>query len=451
MDAIEYLIYTLLFLVLIAFIGVIAYIIYDNYTYKNNLTSDLNTNFIDINQNFNSTSNIIGTLHEKHSSNIGILGNRITDTNTVFSSNVIDINNRYTASINLFNNTVSDFNTRYNASSNLFNNTVVNFDTRYTASSNLFRDNADNFNHNLNKYFTFTNAANTDGNKKIFEYRTAAVDPTTRLNLITKTTATAGLKLNTDTDKEFELCNSLGTKCFNMYSTDDSLSIYKPTTQGGSKNIYIGGNDANAPLKIVGNKVFINGAEYVPPTAPTAIVHATATIALTQPVLTAITVPTTSQGSGYTTAPTVGIAAPPTGGTQATARAVLGATGSANADKVISVEIDNSGSGYITAPTITFTPIGAGSGAAATAVLTPQAPTLTLTSPITVSNGGSGYKSAPTVVFNGGVPPVGGSLATATAALGTAVGTTDKVVSITLTSPGTGYTTAPTISFTGGT
>jgi len=459
MDAIEYLIYTLLFLVLIAFIGVIAYIIYDNYTYKNNLTSDLNTNFIDINQNFNSTSNIIGTLHEKHSSNIGILGNRITDTNTVFSNNVIDINSRYNRSSNVFNDTVLDFNTRYDASSNVFKSTAIDYNIRYNATSNLFKDNAINFSDNLNKYFTFANAANADGNKKIFEYRTAAVDPTTRLNLITKTTATAGLKLNTDTDKEFEICNAMGNKCFNMYSTDDSLSIYKPTTQGGSKDIYIGGNDANAPLKIVNGKVFINNVEYVPPAATAAIVHAIAKIALTQPVLTAITVPTTSQGSGYLTTtppgpPGVTIAPPPigNGNKQATATAVLGTTALGNADKVISIIITDPGLGYLVLPQVTIAaPPTGGTQATATAVLTPATPTLTLSSPITVSNGGSGYKSAPTVVFDGGVAPTGGTLATATAALGTAVGTTDKVVSITLNSPGTGYTIEPKITFTGGT
>ena len=444
MDAIEYLIYTLLFLVLIAFIGVIGYIIYDNYTYKNNLTSDLNTNFIDINQNFNSTSNVIGTLHEKHSSNIGILGNRITDTNTVFSSNVIDINNRYTASSNLFKDTVSKFDTRYDASSNLFKTTVVNYDTRYNASSNLFKDNADNFNYNLNKYFTFTNAANTDGNKKIFEYRTAAVDPTTRLNLITKTTATAGLKLNTDTDKEFELCNSMGTKCFNMYSTDDSLSIYKPTTQGGSKNIYIGGNDANAPLKIVGNKVYINGAEYVPPPAtsvppPVPKVHATATAALI--ISPTITIGNDG-GSGYTSALTVTIAEPPVGGIQAEATPTLG-TG-ANAGKIVSITVTKFGAGYISVPAITLKRNGGtGIDATATAALI-ISPTITIG-----NNGGSGYTSIPTVTIDS--PPTGGSLATATAALGaTGSANADKVVSITLTSPGSGYTSVPKITITGG-
>jgi hypothetical protein len=264
------------------------------------------------------------------------------------------------------------------------------------------------------------------------------------------------LKLNTDTDKEFEICNAMGTKCFNMYSTDDSLSIYKPTTQGGSKDIYIGGNDANAPLKIVNGKVFINNVEYVPPIVTPAIVHAIATIALTQPVLTAITVGSATQGSGYlsTTPPQVTIAPPPigNGNKQATATAVLGTTALGNADKVISITITDPGLGYLVPPQVTIAPPPTGgTQATATAVLTPATPTLTLSSPITVSNGGSGYKSAPTVVFDGGVAPTGGTLANATAFLGTEQGTTDKVVRITLNSPGTGYTIAPKITFTGGT
>ncbi len=51
-------------------------------------------------------------------------------------------------------------------------------------------------------------------------------------------------------------------------------------------------------------------------------------------------------GSGYTTAPSVYISAPPTGGTQATATVVL------TQGKVTSINITNPGSGYILSPTI---------------------------------------------------------------------------------------------------
>jgi phage tail sheath protein FI len=65
-----------------------------------------------------------------------------------------------------------------------------------------------------------------------------------------------------------------------------------------------------------------------------------------------LTIPVTTQGSGYTTAPPVTIAAPPAGGTQATAVAVLG-TGD-NAGKVVSITIENPGEGYVTNPTVTI-------------------------------------------------------------------------------------------------
>lgn len=65
-----------------------------------------------------------------------------------------------------------------------------------------------------------------------------------------------------------------------------------------------------------------------------------------------LTIPVTTQGSGYTTAPAVTIAAPPAGGVQATAVAVLG-TG-ANAGKVVSITITNPGEGYATSPTVTI-------------------------------------------------------------------------------------------------
>lgn len=65
-----------------------------------------------------------------------------------------------------------------------------------------------------------------------------------------------------------------------------------------------------------------------------------------------LTIPVTTQGSGYVTAPAVTIGAPSAGGKQATAVAVLG-TG-ADAGKVISFTITDPGSGYATSPTITI-------------------------------------------------------------------------------------------------
>lgn len=65
-----------------------------------------------------------------------------------------------------------------------------------------------------------------------------------------------------------------------------------------------------------------------------------------------LTIPVTTQGSGYVTAPAVTIAAPAAGGVQATAVAVLG-TG-ATAGRVVSITITNPGTNYTTSPTVTI-------------------------------------------------------------------------------------------------
>ena len=71
----------------------------------------------------------------------------------------------------------------------------------------------------------------------------------------------------------------------------------------------------------------------------------------------------TNQGSGYTSAPTVAISAPPAGGTQATATAVLD-----SAQKVSHINITNAGDGYTSTPTVSITG-GSGTDAQATATL----------------------------------------------------------------------------------
>lgn len=69
-------------------------------------------------------------------------------------------------------------------------------------------------------------------------------------------------------------------------------------------------------------------------------------------------------GSGYTSAPSVSLTAPPVGGVQATAIAEVDlATGT-----VTAVFITNFGEGYTSAPTVSFTG-GAGTGATATAAI----------------------------------------------------------------------------------
>jgi hypothetical protein len=242
MEAIDYIVYTLLFLVLLAFVGVIGYIVYDNYTYKNNLTADLNTNFLDINQNFNSTSNIIRRLHIKHSSNFNVLDEKLLNTSNVINQNIEGVNSRYMTT------------------SNLLNNNITDIYSKNTINSNIFTNKIDNFGYNMNKYFSFNNTTNTpynDANKKMFEYRTLSTDTTSRLDLITKTTATAGLKLNSDNANGLEICNKTGTNCFNIFGDDDNLYIYGKNQS--TSNIYIGSANKNtAPIRIEDGVVKLN-------------------------------------------------------------------------------------------------------------------------------------------------------------------------------------------------
>ena len=70
----------------------------------------------------------------------------------------------------------------------------------------------------------------------------------------------------------------------------------------------------------------------------------------------------TSQGSGYTLQPTVTLSAPPSGGVQALASAVI------SDGSVVAILVDNIGSGYLTAPSVTIQG-GNGLGAAATAFI----------------------------------------------------------------------------------
>jgi hypothetical protein len=261
----EYIIYSLLFLVLVAFIGVIGYIIYDNYTYKNNLTTDLNTNFVDINQNFHSTSNIIGRLNNKHTSNYNVLDGKIDNTNNLFNQRIDNTNNLFNQRLdntsNLFNqridNTSNLLDRRIYDSSNLLDGSIKDVNRRSTTSFDIFGK-------NMNKYFAFnnTNTANSfneSTNKKIFEYSTLPTDINSRLDLITETTATAGLKINSDSNNPFKVCNKWGTNCFNMYGNDNDLYIYGTSANNMNRNIYIGSNDkTNAPISIENSVVKVN-------------------------------------------------------------------------------------------------------------------------------------------------------------------------------------------------
>ena len=78
-----------------------------------------------------------------------------------------------------------------------------------------------------------------------------------------------------------------------------------------------------------------------------------------------LSIAVTNGGSGYsaTNPPSVSLVAPPSGGIQATAKAVVN-----DAGVVTAVQVDDNGAGYSTAPAVTFSG-GGGTGAAATSTI----------------------------------------------------------------------------------
>ncbi len=256
-----------------------------------------------------------------------------------------------------------------------------------------------------------------------------------------------------------------------------STYAWEPITAGAEVNVSIDGHDL--PFTSTSTEpVFasdISGAEW----SVAAEVRAGAvTLVLTAPDQTenlgfVESVRLTNGGSGYTSVPTVTIAAPPAGGTAATGAAVgpggvarvqmgsergyyysgccpsvtFGAAPSggttATGTTTMTVEVvrpifSNLGSGYTSPPTATIDPPPAGSGGTQATVT------------ILIQNGrvyaydmgdrGSGYSltSPPAITFSGG----GGSGAAARMEVAHR-----KVTGVTITNPGSGYTSAPTVTF----
>ena len=147
------------------------------------------------------------------------------------------------------------------------------------------------------------------------------------------------------------------------------------------------------------------------------------------------------QGSGYTVAPTVTISAPDlTGGTQATATATVSGDSAPlyNGDGyVVSITVTEPGTGYTSAPTVSIaapdTNINHGTGATATAVISD-----TDVISITVDAGGSYYDITPTVTLSAPTTPYAATV-TSTVADG-------QVTGLTVTDQGWGYETVPALT-----
>ena len=159
--------------------------------------------------------------------------------------------------------------------------------------------------------------------------------------------------------------------------------------------IFSGGSGSGASSGSVAEiQVVSGGSGYT--TAPTvtligggATVPATAVAQVTDGIVTAIllTGSVTSaevfnSGSGYSSTSPPGVTLSGGGGTGATATAVVNAFG-----QVIGVTITDEGSGYTSAPTITIAAPTSGTTATATAIFT-------------ATSGGSGYLYAPTVIIS---------------------------------------------------
>lgn len=188
---------------------------------------------------------------------------------------------------------------------------------------------------------------------------------------------------------------------------------------------------------------------------------ATATVLLGSTSIATLTI--TATGSGYSSATiTIGPPDDPTGGTQATADAVIAGMA------ITGYSLTNAGTGYINPPTVSIA--GDGTGATATAQLSDkpiaafqitntgfnyQSPTVALSSgsgagtvhtasasvaQVVLTAPGTSYVT-PVVAFSGS----DGVGAAATANIATAT-----ITALTLTAAGSGYTTTPTVATSGG-
>ena len=434
MGPVEYLVYTILFIVLIGLIGIIGYFIYDNFQkneeYKKDLTSDLNTNFVDINKNFDSTTTNIEKIHKSNGTKINLLDERIVNSSNLFTSNIADL--------------------RYNitGNSNILTNYITTNDNLFSSSNIAVNRNFYTFNSNLNKYFEFNNNATPrtpfdNMNKKLFEHVTFG-NHIPMLDLISKTTATAGLKINTDPatpNNDLEICDKTGQKCFNISSDNDNLYIYPKGTAR-----------ADAPFKIVaattGGKAYasINGA--VAPGADGAGVGGAVNGANTGKISASLLSLTTAISFTTTGAGYIGHNATITytGGGGGTGLEI-GDLVYTETGGIASATIKNSGTGYTGVPPIVL--IAGGTTPTQNPVRfyttgTTPAPTFTLATvqatgaiasslPLVTDN--NGYYSSPTKLV-GNVPT---SIVTITnnpvSATATVVTTAGAVTSITITNP----------------
>ena len=148
-------------------------------------------------------------------------------------------------------------------------------------------------------------------------------------------------------------------------------------------------------------------------------------------------------GSGYTSVPTISIAAPPAGGTQATAVGVL--TTMNNITSLEYIYLTHAGVGYgNTAPIITISG-GGGTGAAATCSLVPAGKKGLQV--INITNHGVGYSTTPTVAIS--LPSLSPQApASVHAIVGTA--SSNPITNMYILDAGAGFFSPPTVTIGAG-
>lgn len=144
-------------------------------------------------------------------------------------------------------------------SSNYINEVKINTSNFVTAENKKSIDNTANFNNNLSKYFKF--GTDSDGiggfNNKLYEYTTWDPAKDSKIELINETTAAAGLRLKTTDTKGLNICDDKGEKCYNLYVTGSNLHIKAPEGGGDVKwgnsasvDSFVKKSDTPAPVVI---------------------------------------------------------------------------------------------------------------------------------------------------------------------------------------------------------
>lgn len=219
MDVAEVIIYVILTFILFILVGVIIWVIYDYYKYKDEQEIKLTNTFTkyketddSLTKDIKSSSNVLYT----YSSNIDLnSSNYIKGINLATSNYIIESDKNY---------------------ANDTSNYILDSRNKYT-------NNTSNFNNNLSKYFKFgTDDAGIGGfNNKLYEYTTWDPNKDGKLELINETTAVAGLRLKTTDSKGLNICDVKGENCYNLYINNSNLHIISPTggdiKWGGSESV----------------------------------------------------------------------------------------------------------------------------------------------------------------------------------------------------------------------